>query len=264
MTCCVDQTDGEPGGGSGGTPGEIVAEGTVLGEIDFRSTPDVAIVNGATTIDGRAFTAGSAANAGVFERNALGLRISQPVGAGGVFTTTSQTGPHIYCLLSTFPGYRAGLDLIVDVFVAAYTEGPASTNDQLIVGLWKLQDDPIVTAPTIVAGLAAAGFRRSATAGNVKCVFNKQNALAGTASDANLVGVANSFTMKRRAEDGQGHTGIGNYAAGVWPAFAQVQQYTTTTFTDTPNTRLVVAANFAASGAPTMDWTIERIRLSRA
>lgn len=264
MSCCgIDTVSGGPPGG-GGSPPDVVAEGSVLGEIDFRATPTVAIVNGATTIDGRAFTAGSAANAGVFQRNATGLRISQPVGAAGVFTTTSQTGPHIYCELSTFPTWRAGLDLIVDVFVAAYTEGPASVSDQLIVGLWKLADDPIVTAPAIVAGLNAVGFRRSATAGNVKCVFNKQNALAGTASDANLVGVANSVTMKRRAEDGQGHTGIGNYAPGVWPPFSQVQQYVQTTFTDTPTTRLVVAAAFAASGAPTMDWTIERVRLSRA
>jgi hypothetical protein len=260
VSCCVDITDGAPAGGAAVDPGAVVSEGMVLGEIDFRSTPDVPIVDGATTIDGFAFTAASAANSGVFERNANGLRISQPVGAAGVFTTASQTGPHIYTTLGAFPGWRQGITLIVETFVSAYTEGPASTNDQLIVGLWKLVNDPVAG---VITGLQCGGFRRSATAGNVKCVFNKQNALAGTALDVNLVGVANSFSFTAR-QDGVTQTGIGNYAAGAWGQFSQTQQSTQVVFLDTPATRLVIAANFNASGAPTMDWTIERIRLTRA
>src|SRR5574341_136220 len=46
----------------------VVSEGTVLGEIDFRATPTVPLVNGATTIDGFPFTVVNAGNAAVIER----------------------------------------------------------------------------------------------------------------------------------------------------------------------------------------------------
>jgi hypothetical protein len=237
-----------------------VSDGLILQEYDFRATPTVPIVDGALTISGRPFVAVNSANAAAWELNANGLHLQQPVSSAGVFDTATQTSPYIYTRLGDVPGWQCGITLILEVFVVLYTAGDAANVERLEVGLWKLVNDPVTG---VITGLQAAGFRRSSTAGNVKVVYHIQNALAGSALDTNLVGVANSFSTTIRP-DGVASTAIGNYAAGVWGQFAETQQSTQVVFLNTPDTRLFFTGTFNSDATPNMDWTIERARLIRA
>jgi hypothetical protein len=257
MSCCVERENGAaPGSGGGGD-----AAGTLV-EIDFREDPSVPIVNGAITIDGHPFVGANVANAAVFEQNATGLRIAQSNGAAAAITTAARTGPEVYLELSTLPDWDSARALIIELFVVAYTAGPASNNDGLRTGVFKAINLPV---PTVVAAAVWCGFRRT-PAGNLKAIYSGGQAVAGTALDTDLTGVANSLCYKVETTGAASscmETGIGNYAAGQWPNFQYVVFGATA-----PNApmmsdqaQLLIGGVWAASGAPTLDFTVERMRV---
>jgi hypothetical protein len=256
VSCCVEQTNGSPGGPS------APDESRTLFEYDFRTANVVPIINGAQTIAGQPFVGANVASAAAFETNPTGLRIAQLASTPAVFTTTSQTAPHVYTELQNVPNWESGVDLIIEVFVAAYTAGPSSVADRCQSGLYRLISDPVAGTGAAAGGLFG-GFRRSATLGNLKCIYWAIDTGTGTAIDGNLPGF-NSFALKI-STDAFVCTSVGNYASGSWSQFASAQVSTQANGpTSSPATRLIIAATFASNAAPSLDFTIERMRVRAA
>lgn len=252
--------------GSRVRPPVAADEARVLFEYDFRSDPTEVLANGPTTVDDLPFVVVNRAAAERFQREAAGLRISQLASTPGIITTASQTAPYIYTRLGDVPNWRSDMTLIVEVFVPAYTAGPASVADRLSVGLLKFASNP-VTGTGNNATLLSGGFRRSATVGNLKCVFHAEDTGNGTAVDANLAAF-NSFALQMQP-DGFMSTAIGNYpdggATGPWPQFAGTQIALQANGQPmSPDTRLFIALTCASNVAPSLDFTIERMRLRAA
>lgn len=249
-----------PGGGG------ALAEARVLQEYDFRSDPTQLLVNGPTLVDDLPFVVVNRAAANLFQRNAAGLRISQLASTAAALLSNSQTGPYIYTRLGDIPSWRSGMTLIIEVVVAAYTAGPASVSDSIRVGLFRLAGNPVSGTGTSATSLTG-GFRRSATAGNLKCVYHQQDTGNGTAVDANLAAF-NSFALEI-SPDAFMSTAIGDYPdasdTGPWPQFAGTAVALQANSNPmTPDTRLVFGLTCASNVSPLLDFTIERARVRAA
>ncbi len=264
MSCCVEQTNGSPPGGS--SVDTATQEARILQEYDFRATPTEILANGATTIDDLPWVVVNRAAANLFQREAAGLRISQLLNTACALTTSSQTGPYIYTRLADIPNWRSGMTLIVEVLVVAYTAGDTTTGaDGMRIGVLRLAGDPITGTGTSASSLTG-GFRRGSVAG-LKCIYHQQDTNAGTAVDFNLAAF-NSFALQLTPTAFMA-TAIGNYPdaapSGPWPQFAGTQVATQANSNPmTPDARLIVGLTCATDATPNLDFTIERLRVRAA
>lgn len=264
MSGCLERQDGEAPGGGGGSPASVAA-GLVLVEFYFNQVAPAAIADGPlvvpSSIGDVPFEAVNSLNAATWEFDGNGLHFVQPAGVAGTLTTVTQTSPFIYCLLSDIPQWLYGPQLLLRMYVSQYVPGPTTVNDGVCSGLWRLANDPIAGSPG-PNGLYY-GFRRSNTAGVDKVIFNRQNNAAGTGlPDADLEGLYDVAAMTV-SQNGLATTGFGNYAAGVWSQGNQHQVGTATGVGFSESTRMLFGGQWAASGAPTLEWTIERAQLVR-
>lgn len=265
MGCCVEREDGATPG-SGGSSEVIVEEGLVLAELYFDQMATGAIVDGALTIPSSVgdlpFTAVNSANAATWAfTNGVGLQFAQPNGVAGTLTTVAQTSPYIFTTLADLPTFQWGPNLLLQFHVSAYTAGPTTVNDGPCSGLWRLANDPLANAPG-PNGLFY-GFRRSNTAGVDMVVFNRTNAAVGTGlPDVDVEGVFD-VAMMTTSQNGLPITAVGTRTAGVWSPGNQIQVGTATVVGWTEATRWLFGAQWAASGAPTLAFTVPRARLIR-
>jgi hypothetical protein len=237
---------------------------TTIYEVDFTTLADNTFANGAETIDGLGWTAGSvgAGSRTIFDiQNGTGLRWTAPTSAATDFTTSAQTAAHIYIDLSAFDLWNPEHDLIIEI---QYTATLENGNEGFLFGLWGQANTPINATSAIRMDMVGR-----VNAGGTQTLRSLHNATQGTALVDVNAGGTTDVAMGRFRNNGQFDQFFGTYSGG-FPSAAYQAAGMQTTGQTTPNpmmcqnTRLVLAFRSASDASPTSAVTLQRMRLRRA
>jgi hypothetical protein len=238
--------------------------GVIIADIDFTAEPNNTFANGAESIGGFAWTAGSvgAGSRTIFDTLAgTGLRWTAPTSAATDFTTSAQTAAHLYIDLSSFPLWNPEHDLIIEI---QYTLTLENGNDGFLFGLWGQANTPINATSAIRMDMVGR-----VNAGGTQTLRSLHNATQGTALVDVNAGGTTDVAMGRFRNNGTFDQFFGTYSGGFPSAAYQAAGMQTTGQTIAnpmmcQNTRLALAFRSASDASPTSAITLTRMRLRRA
>lgn len=243
----------------------IAEVGRTIYEVDFTTLANNTFANGAETIDGLGWTAGSVAvgTRTIFDiLNGTGLRWTAPTSAATDFTTAAQTAAHLYIDLTSFALYRPEEDLIIEI---QYTGTFENGNDGFLFGLWGQANNPIGGAVSAIR-MDMVGRVNS---GGTQTLRALHNATQGTALVDVNAGGTTDVAMGRFRNNGSFDQFFGTYSGGFPTAIYQAAAHQPTTQTAANPmfaslTRLALAFRCASDASPTTAVTLTRMRLRTA